>query len=81
MEQTIAVGVGYNFALVDSEKTSHIDLTQTGVYVKVDGIEYPLYKATSYEESRKADELLDRYGEYPINDYRMKSKIQEGRSR
>ncbi|MDD3028079.1 MAG: hypothetical protein PHI41_08555 [Erysipelotrichaceae bacterium] len=81
MQQKIAVGVGYNFALVDSEKAAHIDLTKTGVYVKVDGVDYPLYKATTYEGSRKADDLLDRYGEYSINDYMIKSKLQEGKSR
>ncbi len=62
MEQTIAVGVGYNFALVDSEKTSNIDLTQTGVCVKVDGIEYPLYKATTYRNQEKQMSCLTGMG-------------------
>lgn len=32
-----------------------------------------LYKAATFEESRKIDALLDRYGEYPIKDFEIQN--------
>ncbi len=81
MENEIAVGVGYYFSLVNSEETSNIELVQTGSYVKIDGVEYPLYKATTYEDSKKLDNLLDKHKEYSVKDYKVKTKEIEGRSR
>jgi hypothetical protein len=55
----VAVGVGYNFAIVPAEKTRNIKLKKTDTLVKVDDLVYPLYKGETFEESRKVDNLLD----------------------
>jgi hypothetical protein len=59
MKVKIAVGVGNSFAIVDTEQVRGIDLKNTGTIVIVDKEPYPLYKGTTYEESRKVDALFD----------------------
>ena len=60
MNIKIAVGVGYNFAVVPVEMVQHIRMTNTGVIVTVQGVPYVLYKASTYEGSREVDAILDR---------------------
>lgn len=55
----IAVGVGYEFTIVDTDKVRHIDLVKTDKYVRVDGLSYSLYKGKTYEDSRLVDNILD----------------------
>ena len=43
-----AVAVGYAFAIVDGGEVHGIGLRDTGVRVRVDGVEYPLMKAGAY---------------------------------
>lgn len=64
----IAVAVGCNFSIVPSKELEEINLMSSGA-VRFENETRNLYKAATYEESRKIDELLDRYGEYPIKDY------------
>lgn len=65
----VALGVGYSFNLFHEEDVSHIDFKETGVKLSVDGNIYILHKATTYNESRKVDSLLDSNGEMRVSDY------------
>lgn len=47
-----AVAVGYAFVIVDGGEVHGIGLRDTGVRVRVDGVEYPLVKAGAYAGSR-----------------------------
>jgi len=67
----LALGVGYSFNLFNEEDVSHIDFKEAGAKLSVDGNVYMLHKATSYNESRKVDSLLDSNGEMRISDYRL----------
>lgn len=51
-----------------------IGLRDTGVRVRVDGVEYPLMKARAYAGSRAIGRLLDRDGriERRIGEYRIR---------
>lgn len=64
-----AVAVGYAFAIVDED-----EVRDTGVRVRVDGVEYPLMKAGAYAGSRAIGRLLDRDGriERRIGEYRIR---------
>ena len=68
-ENLIALGVGYSFIIVDVRDVTHISLKNTNSKVSVDGREYVLYKATTFEESQKVDDLIDsgNYTEYSRN--------------
>lgn len=64
VEDKLAVKVGYYYALVDKEKTKHIELEETGIRVyprkeNSQGKIYNLYKGKSFEDSRKIDSLFD----------------------
>lgn len=69
-----AVAVGYAFAIVDGGEVHGIGLRDTGVRVRVDGVEYPLMKAGAYTGSRAIGRLLDRDGriERRIGEYRIR---------
>lgn len=69
-----AVAVGYAFAIVDGGEVHGIGLRDTGVRVRVDGVEYPLMKAGAYADSRAIGRLLDRDGriERRIGEYRIR---------
>lgn len=69
-----AVAVGYAFAIVDEGEVHGIGLRDTGVRVRVDGVEYPLMKAGAYAGSRAIGRLLDRDGriERRIGEYRIR---------
>lgn len=66
--------VGYAFAIVDGGEVHGIGLRDTGVRVRVDGVEYPLMKAGAYAGSRAIGRLLDRDGriERRIGEYRIR---------
>ena len=66
----VAVCVGYSFNLFSIEETKHIKLKGTGGYVNVNGVNYELHSAISFEESIKVDRLLDLNGELLIKEYR-----------
>lgn len=70
--EKIAVAAGYRFNLVDTRETSGIDLKGCGTVVTVDGHDYEVMKGTTYEDSRKVDDLLDSHGDKPISDYRKR---------
>lgn len=65
----IAVGVGYSFNLFNESDVSHIDLWETNTTLNVDGIKYRLHKATTFEDSKKIDRLLDLKGDKNIIDF------------
>lgn len=73
-----AVAVGYNFGLVPSSELDGIELKHIGV-VHIDGKNYDLSKATTFEGSQKIDTLLDKYGEYQIADYQIHPVIMSGK--
>ena len=81
----IAVAVGYNFGIVPSKELEGIQLNPSGT-IRFENEDKILYKAATYEESRKIDVLLDRYGEYPIKDYetqnnKLAEKITDAQTR
>lgn len=76
-EEFIAVGVGYNFALIPERELAGIHLKESGA-VRIHDENRILYKAATYEESQKIDKLLDRYEEYPIKDYAIEPVIMSG---
>lgn len=67
----IAVKVGTEFILADKKKTTGIDLVVAGTIVQVEGVEYPLYKGSTFEESKKVDHLIDSglFSPYKLNEY------------
>ena len=69
-EDYIAVAVGYNFGIVPSKELEGIQLKPSGA-IKFENENWNLYKAATFDESRKIDVLLDRFGEYPIKDYQV----------
>lgn len=64
-EDKIAVKVGNYYAVVEKEKVKDISLEETGlrIYPKENNFEgkiYPLYRASTFEESTKIDTLFDK---------------------
>ena len=74
----VAVAVGYNFGLIPVEELSNIKLKQVSSIVRLDEQNWNLFKAENYEDSRKVDSLLDRYGEYAIKDHLIEPVIMSG---
>ena len=72
-----AVAVGYNFGLIPEEELTGLVLNPIGT-VRFEEENYNLFKATSFVDSRKVDVLLDRFGEYPIADYKIEPVIMSG---
>ena len=73
----VAVAAGYYFGLVPVEECKDINLSQVGA-VRFQGENWPLYKGSSYDDSRKIDKLLDRCGEYSVKDHRIEPVIMSG---
>lgn len=73
----VAVAVGYHFGIVPREEVADISMKMNGV-VLFEGEKWNLMKASSYEDSRKIDQLLDKYGEYAIKDYKIEPVIMFG---
>ena len=72
----IAVGVGYNFIIANSEDVKDICLVNSGTIVRVDKETYPLYKGLTFAESQKVDAIMDsgKYVEYGINEHKVIKK-------
>lgn len=66
---TVAVKVGYSFALVPEAELRGIALKNTGAHVSVGGKDYELRSGRTYEDSRMLDGVLDRFGEMLIRDH------------
>lgn len=66
---TVAVKVGYNFALVPVSELRGIALKDTGSRVSVGGQEHALLAGRTYEDSRMLDDVLDAHGELAVNDH------------
>jgi len=75
-DEKIAIKVGTEFVLADKSEISYIKLSETQSAVMVDGVEYPLFKGETFEESKKVDELIDLYGyqAYHTEDYLLKEE-------
>lgn len=69
---TVAVGVGYSFALVGKSELSGIEVRKTALTVTVDGTDYPLFKGATYADSRDIDRLLDAHEEMRIADFKTR---------
>lgn len=72
-----AVAVGYHFGFIPASELNGITLKDSGA-IRYEGENWNLFKAASYEESRKIDALLDKYGEYRIEDYYIEPVIMCG---
>lgn len=75
IDSKIAVGVGYDFVIVSSERTKDISLKNTWTLVSVGGEVYPLYKGTEYADSAKIDTIMDNFPFpkiYKISDHIVK---------
>ena len=66
---TVAVKVGYNFALVPVSELRGITLKDTGSRVSVGGQDHALLAGRTYEDSRMLDDVLDAHGELAVNDH------------
>lgn len=77
MDNRYAVAVGYNFGLIPLEDLSEIKLKEAGA-IRYEGKSRTLFKGETYEDSRKVDMLLDRYGEHPIKDHKIEPVIMSG---
>jgi len=75
---TIAVSVGYNFGLIPEEALMGIELMPTESAVRFQDQNWNLFKAKTYEDSRKVDVLLDKYGEQPILKHRIEPVLMSG---
>ncbi|WP_185714454.1 hypothetical protein, partial [Bacillus licheniformis] len=75
-DDKIAIKVGMEFVLADKSAISYIKLSETQSAVLVDGVEYPLFKGETFEESKKVDELIDLYvyQAYHTEDYLLKEE-------
>lgn len=73
-----AVAVGYNFGLIPAKDLDGIQIRPTGTTVYFENQAWNLFKAQSFEESRKIDALLNRYGEQPIEEHKLEPVIMQG---
>lgn len=67
--EKIAVRVGYTFNVFLKKDVAHINLKPEQQIVEVEGVQYTLHSATTFEQSEKIDALLDKIGELRIKDY------------
>lgn len=54
----ILVNVGYEYAFIPSGKLKGISLREAGK-ISIDGSEHAVFKAETFDESQKLDELFD----------------------
>lgn len=54
----ILVNVGYEYAFIPTDKLKGIALKEAGKII-VDEVEYAVFKAETFAESQKLDELFD----------------------
>ena len=60
IEVKLAVGVGYEFAIINSDEVHGISLKNTHSLVSVNDEVYPLYKGETFNDSKKIDEIMDK---------------------
>ena len=61
-EQRIAIGVGTIYVFVPKKEIdTAIQLKKTGIKVRYQDFFGTMYKGSTYEDSRKIDQILDRY--------------------
>ena len=74
--EKVAIKVGNEFILASKKDSFDISLEETGRKVEVDGIEYSLYRGTSFKESEKVDKLIDggTYKPFKIDEYILDSE-------
>lgn len=75
--EKIAVTVGYSFGFVPKNELNGIDVELSGM-VRYKGENWNLMKAKTYEDSRKIDVLLERYGEYAVKDFKLEPVVMRG---
>lgn len=73
-----AVAVGYYFGLIPVKELEDIALKQTSRVVRFDEQNWTLFKADSFEDSRKIDSLLDKYGEHALKEHSIEPVIMCG---
>ena len=65
-----AVNVGYVFNIFDEKDLNGINLKEVGRdFVELHGDIYPLLCGETFEDSKKVDVLLDKYGEHRVLDH------------
>jgi hypothetical protein len=57
--EKIIVAVGMEFTLVDKTKVKHISLKGNRERIEFQGMNYPIFKGSTFADSKKVDELLD----------------------
>ena len=67
-EHLMALKVGYCFTVVPKSEVDFA-VAPTGRVVRVAGCELPLYRGATYEDSRRVDAVMDRYGEIRLSDH------------
>lgn len=77
--EKVAVKVGNEFILASKQDSFAISLEETGRKVKVERIEYPLHRGTTFKESTKVDKLIDsgKYKALEISEYALDEKEAE----
>jgi len=76
-DNVFAVAVGYNFGFIPADDLNGIHINLAGA-IRFEGENWNLFKAANYEDSKKIDVLLDRYGEYSIKGYKIEPVIMRG---
>lgn len=59
MAENIIVAVGMQFTLVDKTKVKHISLKGNRERIEFQGMNYPIFKGSTFADSQKVDKLLD----------------------
>ena len=59
MAENIIVAVGMEFTLVDKTKVRHISLKGNRERIEFQGMNYPIFKGSTFADSQKVDKLLD----------------------
>ena len=57
--EKIIVAVGMEFTLVDKTKVKHISLKGNRERIEFQDMNYPIFKGSTFADSKKVDELLD----------------------
>ena len=70
-----AVNVGYVFNVFDEKDLIGINLHEINAYVKFHGDIYKLNVGNTFEDSRKIDDLMDKYGEFNVLDSKYATMI------
>lgn len=77
-ESITAIALGNQFALVPSEKAEGLNLRLAGA-VCVNNNKHFLFKTWETERNIKLEALLEQYGKYPIEEYKLQPVIMSGK--